>query len=68
MSPLVITLIVIAVLIGILVALYFVGNRMQKKQMAQKEETRTAPHRHGKGNGSRCGCCYDDEVLRSGGI
>ena len=33
MSPLVITLIVIAVLIGILVALYFVGNKMQKKQM-----------------------------------
>ena len=28
MSPLVITLIVVAVLIGILVALYFVGNRM----------------------------------------
>lgn len=38
MSPLVITLIVIAVLIGILVVLYFVGNKMQKKQMAQKEE------------------------------
>ena len=42
MSPLVITLIVIAVLIGILVALYFVGNRMQKKQMAQKEEMQAA--------------------------
>jgi len=42
MSPLVITLIVIAVLIGILAALYFVGNRMQKKQMAQKEEMQAA--------------------------
>lgn len=42
MSPLVITLIVIAVLIGILVALYFVGNKMQKKQMAQKEEMQAA--------------------------
>ena len=42
MSPLVITLIVIAVLIGILVALYFVGTKMQKKQMAQKEEMQAA--------------------------
>lgn len=42
MSPLVITLIVIAVLIGILVALYFVGNKIQKKQMAQKEEMQAA--------------------------
>ena len=42
MSPLVITLIVIAVLIGILVALYFVGNKMQKKQIAQKEEMQAA--------------------------
>lgn len=42
MSPLIITLIVIAVLIGILVALYFVGNKMQKKQMAQKEEMQAA--------------------------
>lgn len=42
MSPLVITLIVVAVLIGILVALYFVGNRMQKKQLAQKEEMQAA--------------------------
>lgn len=42
MSPLVITLIVIAVLIGILVVLYFVGNKMQKKQMAQKEEMQAA--------------------------
>ena len=32
----------IAVLIGILVALYFVGNKMQKKQMAQKEEMQAA--------------------------
>lgn len=38
MSPLVITLIVVAVLLGILVALYFVGNKMQKKQMSQKEQ------------------------------
>lgn len=37
-SALIITLVIIAVLIGILVALYFVGNRMQKKQMAQKEQ------------------------------
>ncbi len=42
MSPLVITLIVVAVLIGILVALYFVGNKMQKKQLAQKEEMQAA--------------------------
>lgn len=42
MNPLVITLIVIAILIGILVALYFVGNKMQKKQMAQKEEMQAA--------------------------
>ena len=42
MSPLVITLIVVAVLIGILVALYFVGNKMQKKQLAQKEERQAA--------------------------
>ncbi len=42
MSPLIITLIVVAVLIGILVALYFVGNRMQKKQLAQKEEMQAA--------------------------
>ena len=42
MSPLVITLIVVAVLIGILVALYFVGNKMQKKQLAQKEEIQAA--------------------------
>ena len=42
MSPLVITLMVVAVLIGILVALYVVGNRMQKKQLAQKEEMQAA--------------------------
>lgn len=42
MSPLVITLIVVVVLIGILVALYFVGNKMQKKQLAQKEEMQAA--------------------------
>lgn len=38
MSPIVITLIVLAVIIGIFVALYFVGSRMQKKQIAQKEQ------------------------------
>lgn len=42
MSPLVITLIVIVILIGILVALYFVGNKMQKKQMEQKEQMQAA--------------------------
>lgn len=42
MSPLVITLIVVAVLLGILVALYFVGNKMQKKQMSQKEQMQEA--------------------------
>ena len=42
MSPLVITLIIIAVIIGILVVLYFVGNKMQKKQMAQKEQMQAA--------------------------
>ena len=38
MSPLVITLIVLAVVVGAMIALYFVGNKMQKKQMAQKEQ------------------------------
>lgn len=42
MSPLVITLIVVAVLLGILAALYFVGNKMQKKQMSQKEQMQEA--------------------------
>lgn len=37
-TPLIVTLIIVAVLIGILVALYFLGNRMQKKQIAQKEQ------------------------------
>ena len=31
-----------AVIIGILVVLYFVGNKMQKKQMAQKEQMQAA--------------------------
>ncbi|MCM1157922.1 MAG: hypothetical protein NC300_06635 [Bacteroidales bacterium] len=42
MSPLVVTLIVVAVLLGILVVLYFVGNKLQKRQMAQKEEMQAA--------------------------
>ena len=42
MGPLGITLIVIAVIVGILVALYFVGNKMQKKQMEQKEQMKAA--------------------------
>lgn len=41
-KALIITLIIIAVLIAILVILYFVGNRLQKKQMAQKEEVAAA--------------------------
>lgn len=42
MSPLVITLIVVAILLGILAALYFVGNKMQKKQISQKEQMQAA--------------------------
>lgn len=42
MSPIVITLIVIVVIVGIFVALYFVGNKMQKKQMAQREQMNAA--------------------------
>jgi hypothetical protein len=42
MSPIVITLIIVAVLIGIMVALYIVGSKMQKKQMAQKEQIAAA--------------------------
>lgn len=34
--------IVVVVLIGVMVALYFVGNKMQKKQMAQKEQINAA--------------------------
>lgn len=42
MSPIVVSLIIIAVIIGILVVLYFVGNKLQKKQMAQKEQIAAA--------------------------
>lgn len=42
MSPIVISLIIIAVIIGILVVLYVVGNKMQKKQIAQKEQIAAA--------------------------
>lgn len=38
MNPVTITLIVIAVIAVALIVLYFVGTKMQKKQMAQKEE------------------------------
>lgn len=38
MSPIVITLIVLAVLAVVFALLYFAGNKMQKKQMAQKEQ------------------------------
>lgn len=37
-TTLIVTLIILVVVIGIFVALYFVGNKMQKKQMAQKEQ------------------------------
>lgn len=42
MSPLVVTLIVVAVVAGILVALYIAGSKMQKKQMEQKEQMMAA--------------------------
>ena len=42
MSPIVVSGIILAVIIGIFVALYFVGNKMQKKQMAQKEQIAAA--------------------------
>ena len=42
MSPWIITLIIVLVVVGILVALYFVGNNMQKKQLEQKEQIREA--------------------------
>ena len=38
MSPIVITLIVVAVMIVAMIALYIVGNKLQKKQMEQREE------------------------------
>ncbi|MBR1598296.1 MAG: hypothetical protein IJ661_05180 [Lachnospiraceae bacterium] len=42
MSPWIITLIIVLVVVGALVALYFVGNNMQKKQLAQKEQIKEA--------------------------
>lgn len=42
MSPIVVSLIIIAVIIGVMVVLYFVGNKLQKKQMAQKEQIAAA--------------------------
>lgn len=42
MSPWIITLIVLLVVVGVLVALYFVGNKMQKRQLEQKEQIREA--------------------------
>ncbi|MDO5155637.1 MAG: hypothetical protein Q4D51_06700 [Eubacteriales bacterium] len=42
MSPLVISLIILAVVVAIMVALYVAGNKIQKKQMAQKEQIAAA--------------------------
>ena len=42
MSPWIIALIVLVVLIAGLVALYIFGDKMQKKQMAQKEQMMAA--------------------------
>ncbi len=42
MSPIVVSLIIIAVIIGMLVVLYIVGSKMQKKQLAQKEQIAAA--------------------------
>ena len=42
MSPIVVSLIILAVIIGIFIVLYFVGSKMQKKQMAQKEQIAAA--------------------------
>ena len=42
MSPWIITLIVLLVMVGILVALYFFGSKMQKKQIEQKEMIKEA--------------------------
>ena len=41
-NPLIIVSIVLVVLIGAMIALYFVGNKMQKKQMAQREQVMEA--------------------------
>lgn len=38
MNPVVITVIILVAITGALLALYFVGNKLQKKQMAQKEQ------------------------------
>ena len=44
MSPATITLIVIAVLlIGVIVALYFLGKKAQKKQAEQEEQINATP-------------------------
>jgi len=42
MSPAVISLIILAVIVAVMAVLYFVGNKMQKKQMAQKEQLAAA--------------------------
>lgn len=42
MSPIVVSLIIIAVIIGVLAVLYVVGSKMQKKQIAQKEQIAAA--------------------------
>jgi len=41
-KPLIVSLIVLVIIIAAFVALYFLGKRMQKKQMAQKEQMREA--------------------------
>ncbi len=42
MSPWIVTLIIVVVVVGILVALYIFGNKMQKKQLEQKEQMRAS--------------------------
>ena len=42
MTALIIVGVVLLVIIGIMVVLYFVGNKMQKKQLAQKEQINAA--------------------------
>lgn len=42
MSPIVITLIILAILIAATVALYFAGKRLQKKQLVQREQMQAA--------------------------
>ncbi|MCR5226615.1 MAG: hypothetical protein K6E27_05325 [Eubacterium sp.] len=41
-TPLIIAIIVAVVLVGAMIALYFVGNNMQKKQMEQREQIDSA--------------------------